>query len=106
MDYEGERSLRVTLEFSDTAHRSLDVQWSAATACKKLEYARIFLVVLGDDPQRVYLNLVDTRPWASVRLPEALAEGEYAIEIDAYGSASWGDGRLDARGRSASFTVV
>ncbi|WP_063041434.1 hypothetical protein [Nocardia pseudovaccinii] len=105
---EGEATLRVAVEFTDTARRSLGITWSAANASaarKKFEYARIFLVVLGGDPQRMYLDLVDRRPSASVRLPVDLADGEYAIEVDAYGSASWGDGRLDARGRSVSFTI-
>ena len=99
----GEATLRVAVEFTDTARRSLDITWSAAR--KKFEYARIFLVPLGRDPQRIYLDLVDRRSSASVRLPTESADGEYAIEVDAYGSASWGDGRLEARGRSASFTI-
>ncbi|WP_433759451.1 hypothetical protein [Nocardia sp. CA-135398] len=105
----GEAILRVAIEFTDTARRLLDITWSAANASaarKKFEYARIFLVPLGGDPQRIYLDLVDRRPSASVQLPAELADGEYAIEVDAYGSASWGDGRLDARGRSASFTIA
>ncbi|WP_433711166.1 hypothetical protein ACQP2U_33645 [Nocardia sp. CA-084685] len=101
-------TLRVTVDFTDTARRTLDISWSAANASaarKKFEYARIFLVALDNDPQRMYLDLVDRRPSASVPLPAELTDGEYAIEVDAYGSASWGDGRLDARGRSASFTI-
>ncbi|MFI6777495.1 hypothetical protein [Nocardia sp. NPDC050412] len=101
-------TLRVTVEFTDTARRLLDITWSAANASaarKKFEYARIFLVTLCGDPERMYLDLVDRRPSASVQLPAELAEGAYAIEVDAYGSASWGDGRLDARGRSASFMI-
>jgi hypothetical protein len=102
---EGVTTLRVTVEFIDT--RSLGIRWSpvASGAHKKLEYARIFLVPPGSKSQRVYLAIVDGRPSTSVRLPEALADGEYAIEVDAYGSASWGDGRLDARGRSDSFVI-
>ncbi|MEV0296038.1 hypothetical protein [Nocardia sp. NPDC050710] len=105
---EGEAALRVTVEFADASCRSLDIGWSSAAPSaphKKFEYARIFLVALGDEPRRMYLDIVDGRPRTSMRLPEALAVGEYAIEVDAYGSASWGDGRLEARGRSASFTV-
>ncbi|WP_062984633.1 hypothetical protein [Nocardia anaemiae] len=104
----GEAILRVAIEFTDTARRSLEITWSAANASaarKKFEYARVFLVPLDGYPQRIYLDLVDRRPSASVRLPTELADGEYAIEVDAYGSASWGDGRLDGRGRSASFTI-
>ncbi|QLY33166.1 hypothetical protein [Nocardia huaxiensis] len=100
--------LRVTVEFTDAVNRSLGVRWSPATeagARKKFEYARIFLVELSDRPHRTYLDIVEHHPWTSVQLPPALAAGEYAIEIDAYGSASWGDGRLDAHGRSPSFTV-
>ncbi|MEV6140399.1 hypothetical protein AB0L63_31030 [Nocardia sp. NPDC051990] len=105
---EGEATLRVAIEFTDSARRLLGITWSAANASaarKKFEYARIFLVALGGEPQRVYLELVDRRPSASVQLPAELADGEYAVEVDAYGGASWGDGRLDARGRSASFMV-
>ncbi|WP_433199100.1 hypothetical protein ACQP1G_05845 [Nocardia sp. CA-107356] len=104
---EGEMTLRVGIEFTDAGCRSLGISWSpaAAGAHKKLEYARIFLVVLGTEPRRVYLAIVDRWPSTVVRLPESLADGACAIEVDAYGSASWGDGRLDARGRSASFTV-
>ncbi|WP_433601775.1 hypothetical protein ACQPXH_08740 [Nocardia sp. CA-135953] len=105
---EGEVTLRVAVEFIDAPCRSFGITWSAADAAaarKKFEYARIFLVALGGDPQRMYLALVDRRPWASVQLPADLADGEYAIEVDAYGSASWGDGRLDARGRSVSFMI-
>ncbi|WP_433682695.1 hypothetical protein [Nocardia sp. CA-119907] len=103
---EGAATLRVAIEFSDAGCRSLDIEWSplASGAHKKLEYARIFLVPLGSEG-RVYLGIVDGRASTSVRLPEGLAEGEYAIEVDGYGSASWGDGRLDARGRSATFVV-
>ncbi|WP_433731415.1 hypothetical protein ACQP0C_06270 [Nocardia sp. CA-129566] len=103
----GEATLRVTVEFSDAGSRSLGIEWSpvASGAHKKLEYARIFLVPLGSEGRRVYLGIVDGRASTSVRLPEALADGEYAMEVDAYGSASWGDGRLDARGRSATFVV-
>ncbi|WP_405135305.1 hypothetical protein [Nocardia sp. NBC_01388] len=106
----GTAALRVAIEFSAAAPRSLVVSWSPDTVsgahCKKLEYARIFLVALGTEPQRIYLDIVDRHPATSLQLSEALTAGEYAIEIDAYGSASWGDGRLDARGRSTSFTVV
>ncbi|MEV5839691.1 hypothetical protein [Nocardia sp. NPDC052112] len=105
---EGAATLRVAIEFADSARRSLGITWSAANASaarKKFEYARIFLVALGGEPQRVYLDLVDRRPSASVQLPAELADGEYAIEVDAYGSASWGDGTLDARGRSVAFTI-
>ncbi|WP_157556842.1 hypothetical protein [Nocardia acidivorans] len=104
---EGEARLRVTVEFGETAGR-LGVGWapeSATAAHMKLEYARIFLVALGSGMERTYVELVDGHPWASVRLPETLAAGEYAIEVDGYAGASWGDGRLDARGRSAAFTV-
>ncbi|WP_330178838.1 hypothetical protein OHB26_20180 [Nocardia sp. NBC_01503] len=105
---EGEARLRVTVEFGE-APGELGVNWSpesATAAHMKLEYARIFLVALRAEAERTYVELVDGHPWASVRLPEALAAGEYAIEVDGYGGASWGDGRLDARGRSASFTVT
>ncbi|WP_330255805.1 hypothetical protein OG874_15270 [Nocardia sp. NBC_00565] len=103
---EGVATLRVDVEFSDTLRRSLGVGWSFASAAPtELACARIFLVPLGGDPRRIYLDIVDRRSAMSVRLPEGLADGEYAIEVDAYGSASWGDGRLDARGRSASFTI-
>ncbi|WP_327141517.1 hypothetical protein [Nocardia sp. NBC_01327] len=108
-ELEGTAALRVAIEFTAAA-RSLAVSWAPDTAsgarCKKLEYARIFLVALGTEPQRTYLDIVDRHPATLLHLPEALPAGEYAIEIDAYGSASWGDGRLDARGRSASFAVV
>lgn len=104
---EGAATLRVTIEFGDVGGRSLGIEWSpvGAGAHKKLEYARIFLVPLGSEGRRGYMGIVDGRAWTSVRLPEALADGEYAIEVDAYGSASWGDGRLDAHGRSATFVV-
>ncbi|MEC3952641.1 hypothetical protein VMT65_06330 [Nocardia sp. CDC153] len=102
-----ERSaLRVTVDFADPAHRSLGIGWSLdADADKRFESARIFLVALRDEPTRTYLGLVDWQDRTSIQLPEALPSGTYAIDIDAYGSASWGDGRLDARGRSATFTV-
>ncbi|MFE3054197.1 hypothetical protein [Nocardia sp. NPDC059239] len=103
----GERSaLRVTVDFTDAAHRSLGVGWSVdAAAYRRFESARIFLVALGSRPCRTYLGLVDGQDRTSIQLPEALPAGAYAIDIDAYGSASWGDGRLDARGRSPVFTV-
>ncbi|MGW4120634.1 hypothetical protein [Nocardia sp. NPDC004711] len=103
----GEHSaLRVTVDFADAAHRSLGVGWSVdAAADRRFESARIFLVALGSRPCRTYLGLVDGQDRTSIRLPEALPAGAYAIDIDAYGSASWGDGRLDARGRSPVFTV-
>ncbi|MQY24088.1 hypothetical protein [Nocardia macrotermitis] len=96
--------LRVVIDTADPD--VLDVRWSPAseTASHKIfEYARVFLI--EPDSARRYLDLVDGRAQASVRLPADLPPGEYAIEIDAYAGASWGDGKLDARGRSASFTV-
>ncbi|MFE6864867.1 hypothetical protein [Nocardia sp. NPDC057668] len=105
-ELDGVAGLLVAIEFADDAHRALGVRWSpAAPAHKKLEYARVFLVPVTPEPERVYLELVDGLPRASVSLPESLPAGEYVIEVDAYGSASWGDGRLDAHGRSACFTV-
>ncbi|MGX1805368.1 hypothetical protein ACWIGI_06605 [Nocardia sp. NPDC055321] len=104
-ELDGVAGLLVAIEFADAAHREIGVRWSPANAHKKLEYARIFLVPVTPEPERVYLELVDTLPYGSVTLPESLPAGEYAIEVDAYGSASWGDGRLDAHGRSACFTV-
>ncbi|MRH88177.1 hypothetical protein GFY24_12105 [Nocardia sp. SYP-A9097] len=104
---EGEARLRVTVEFGETTGE-LGISWapaSASAAHMNLEYARIFLVALGSGADRSYVELVDGHPRASVRLPETLSAGEYAIEVDGYGSASWGDGRLDARGRSAPFTI-
>ncbi|APA96837.1 hypothetical protein [Nocardia seriolae] len=104
-------SLRVTVDFRDSAHRSLGVGWSveavpnSGDAARKFESARIFLVALGSRPCRTYLGLVDWQDRTSIQLPESVPAGAYAIDVDAYGSASWGDGRLDARGRSASFTV-
>ncbi len=86
----------------------LDVRWSPASESashKAFQYARVFLVGPGESGSRRYLDLVDRRAQASVRLPAELIAGEYAIEIDAYAGASWGDGRLDARGRSATFTI-
>lgn len=96
-------ALRVAVEFTDLG--TLEIGWVLvpADARRRFEYARIFLV--GDEPQRMYLDIVDGHPETSVRLPEALPDGEYAIEVDAYGSASWGDGRLEARGRSVAFTI-
>ncbi|MEU8899534.1 hypothetical protein [Nocardia sp. NPDC048505] len=98
--------LRVTVEFHDAARRSLTVRWSPddeIAAGRRLEYARLFVVTRHE--LRMYLDIVDGTPWARVRLPDPLAVGEYSIEVDAYGSASWGDGRLAARGRSGSFPV-
>lgn len=100
-------TLRVTIRSTDPAHRALDLEWTLATPSAirlRFEYARIFLIA-PDDEERVYLDIVDGPPTAAVRLPTDLPDGEYALEVDAYGSASWGDGRLEARGRSASFTV-
>ncbi|MGW2662429.1 hypothetical protein ACWCW7_15815 [Nocardia tengchongensis] len=98
--------LDVTVDFADPVHRSLRVRWIAdAAESPRFESARIFLVALRSPSARTYLGLVDGVDRASVELPPALSAGVYAIEIDAYGSASWGDGRLDARGRSAEFTV-
>ncbi|MFC9997263.1 hypothetical protein [Nocardia sp. NPDC127526] len=97
-------TLRVAVEFTDS--RSLGITWSPeAGTHKKFEYARIFLVALGDAAHRTYLDIVERHPWTSMRLPAALTAGDYAIEVDAYGSASWGDGRLEARGRSDSFHI-
>ncbi|MFI6869019.1 hypothetical protein [Nocardia sp. NPDC050406] len=99
-------TLRVTIGSPDPATRSLDIQWSLAgpSAIRlRFEYARLFLITPGGE--RVYLDIVDGPPTASVRLPATAPDGEYALEVDAYGSASWGDGRLEARGRSASFTL-
>ncbi|GAB0107192.1 hypothetical protein JMUB6875_61850 [Nocardia sp. JMUB6875] len=101
-----ESTLRVTVDFTDAAHRSLGIGWTLnADAHKRFESVRIFLVTLHDEPSRTYLGLVDWQDRASIELPETLPAGRYAIDVDAYGSASWGDGRLDARGRSATFTV-
>ncbi|MGW0246898.1 hypothetical protein ACWDYH_09690 [Nocardia goodfellowii] len=99
--------LRVTIEAADPAHRSLLVRWTPAdaeTARSRFEYARLFVAAVGD-PQRAYLDIVDGKPSAAVRLPDTLAVGAYVIEVDAYGSASWGDGRLEARGRSDPFPI-
>ncbi|NNH75973.1 hypothetical protein HLB23_40025 [Nocardia uniformis] len=105
---EGLGTLRVTVEVIDSVERSFGIRWALmpADARRRFECARIFLVALGDEAQRAYLDIVDGQPSTSVRLPDTLAAGEYAIEVDAYGSASWGDGRLEARGRSDSFTVA
>ncbi|WP_067541132.1 hypothetical protein [Nocardia crassostreae] len=97
-------TLRVAVEFTDS--RSLGITWAPETAAhKKFEYARIFLVALHEEPHRTYLDIVERHPWTSIQLPGTLAEGDYAIEVDAYGSASWGDGRLEARGRSGTFRI-
>ncbi|MGW5571328.1 hypothetical protein ACWEVD_09010 [Nocardia thailandica] len=98
------RPLEVTVE-ATPGTRSVGVAWSPEVARTRVEYARLFLVPLGTDLPRTYLELVDHRPDASVRLPETLAAGRYAIEVDAYGSSSWGDGRLEGRGRSAPFLL-
>ncbi|WP_306359747.1 hypothetical protein [Nocardia sp. CC227C] len=106
-------TLRVTVAV--TGGGMVEVTWSpAGDARVKFEYARIFLVPLDPAPSdpvtpysagpRRYLELVDGRSAAVLRLP-ALPDGDYAVEVDAYGSASWGDGRLDGRGRSAAFTL-
>ncbi|MFE3192640.1 hypothetical protein ACFXHA_26775 [Nocardia sp. NPDC059240] len=102
-----ERSaLRVIVDFADSVHRNLGVSWRVDTAQSRIfESARIFLVALDAGPHRTYLGLVDWLDRTSIELPEALPAGSYAIDVDAYGSASWGDGRLDARGRSVAFTV-
>lgn len=101
--------LRVVVEPGDPdAPAVLDVHWSSASepaSHKAFEYARVFLVLPGDVAARRYLTLVEGRARASVRVPAGTAAGEYAIEIDAYAGASWGDGRLDAHGRSATFTI-
>ena len=96
--------LEVALE--SVEGRSLRVSWTATPpgSHKPYEYARVFLVALDDD-KRTYIDIVDGRHATSLSLPETLVDGEYAIEVDAYGSASWGDGRMEARGRSAAFTV-
>ncbi|MBY8856555.1 hypothetical protein K7711_08715 [Nocardia sp. CA2R105] len=97
-------TLRVVVDAADPD--VLDVRWAPASESpsrKTFEYARVFLVGPGDT--RRYLDIVDRHASASVRLPAELIAGEYAIEIDAYAGASWGDGRLDARGRSATFTI-
>ncbi len=97
-------TLRVVVDAADPD--VLDVRWSPASESashKTFGYARVFLVEPGD--ARRYLDIVDRQAFASVRLPAELIAGEYAIEIDAYAGASWGDGRLDARGRSATFTI-
>ncbi|MEV6275647.1 hypothetical protein [Nocardia sp. NPDC051832] len=99
--------LRVTVEFTGDAGRSPTVSWSpddAVAARSRFEYARIFVLALGAS-QRTYLDIVDGKSTATVRLPETRTAGQYVIEVDAYGSASWGDGRLEARGRSASFPI-
>ncbi|WP_460717940.1 hypothetical protein [Nocardia heshunensis] len=99
-------ALRVTVDFTDPGRRCLGVGWSVDSARDRVfESARIFLVALDARPHRTYLGLVDWRDRTSIQLPEALPAGSYAIDVDAYGSASWGDGRLDARGRSVAFTV-
>ncbi|WP_405484507.1 hypothetical protein [Nocardia sp. NBC_00511] len=104
----GELALWVGVEFTDADRRSLDVAWRLAdpAAHKKFEYARLFLVTFTPQPQRAYLELIDGRAGTSLRLPEDLPAGDYAIDVDAYGSASWGDGKLDARGRSVVFGVA
>ncbi|MFC9894400.1 hypothetical protein ACFVMC_11955 [Nocardia sp. NPDC127579] len=94
-------ALRVTVEFR--ADTSLTVRW-AADATDRLEYARIFVVAPGE-PERMYLDTIDKNPYATLRLPDSLTAGQYAVEVDAYGSASWGDGRLEARGRSETFPI-
>ncbi|WP_162958830.1 hypothetical protein [Nocardia yunnanensis] len=99
-------ALRVTVDFSDTGHRRLGIGWAVdAPVPRTFESVRIFLVAQASRPARTYLGLVDWQDRASIQLPESLPAGRYAIDIDAYGSASWGDGRLDARGRSGWFTV-
>ncbi|MGW4243455.1 hypothetical protein [Nocardia sp. NPDC004722] len=102
-----ERSaLLVTVDFADPEHRSLGVTWLEEAAAHRIfESARLFLVALDTPSRRSYLGLVDWRDRTTIELPEAVAAGCYAVDVDAYGSASWGDGRLDARGRSAAFTV-
>ncbi|WP_157535261.1 hypothetical protein [Nocardia inohanensis] len=105
---EGVAALSVSVEFAAGGRGEVGVSWSAATASgvrKKFECARIFLVPLGGAAERVYLGIVDGLPRASVPVPEAIGPGEWAVEVDAYESASWGDGRLDARGRSEFFTI-
>ncbi|MFF2556570.1 hypothetical protein ACFVUS_36570 [Nocardia sp. NPDC058058] len=104
---DGQARLRVTVEFGEHS-RELAIAWSLAdiAAHLKLEYARIFLVPLETGADRSYLELIDGHPRATVLLPGTVPAGEYAIEVDGYGSASWGDGRLDARGRSAAFTIT
>lgn len=97
--------LRVTVEFADGAHRSLRVCWSSDTDSPRFESARVFLIAVESPSPRTYLSLVDRLDRTSVQLPDDLPAGTYAIEVDAYGSASWGDGRLDARGRSPEFTL-
>lgn len=97
--------MRVTVEFADGAHRSLRVHWSSDADSPRFESARVFLVALESPSPRTYLGLVDRQDRAAVQLPESLPAGTYAIEVDAYGSASWGDGRLDARGRSPEFSL-
>jgi hypothetical protein len=86
--------------------RTVSVSWTATPpgSHKPYEYARIFLVALAGEV-RTYIDIVDGRHATALKLPETLADGEYAVEVDAYGSASWGDGRLEARGRSAAFTL-
>lgn len=97
-------SLRVAVECAEG--RAVDIRWAPDSgAHRTFEYARVFLVVPGVETRRVYLDLVDGRDWAAMELPGELAAGEYAIDVDAYGSASWGDGRLEGRGRSAVFTL-
>ncbi len=103
---EGREALRVLV--GAAGPDVLDVRWSPASESashKVFRYARVFLVGPGEDVSRGYLGIVDRRAQTSVRLPAQLLAGEYAIEIDAYAGASWGDGRLDARGRSATFTI-
>ncbi|NMN95816.1 hypothetical protein [Antrihabitans stalactiti] len=86
--------------------RTLSVSWSATPpgSHKPYEYARIFVVAL-DSQVRTYIDIVDGRHATSLSVSDTLGAGDYAVEVDAYGSASWGDGRLEGRGRSAPFTL-
>ncbi|WP_157762404.1 hypothetical protein [Nocardia yamanashiensis] len=105
---EGVAALAVSVEFAAGGRGEVGVRWTAATASgvrKKFECARIFLVPLEDEAERVYLGIIDGRSSASMVVPDGLRAGEYAVEVDAYESASWGDGRLDARGRSEFITI-
>ncbi|WP_157573721.1 hypothetical protein [Nocardia jejuensis] len=106
---DGVAALVVTVEFTDDGHRALGVEWSmdAETAAhRRLECARIFLAGTRTGVRRMYLDIVDGRPSVALRLPETVIAGEYTIEVDAYGSSSWGDGRLEAHGRSDPFTIA
>ncbi|MEV0245776.1 hypothetical protein AB0H76_04195 [Nocardia sp. NPDC050712] len=97
--------LHVTVEFTDATPPALTIAWAPADATaarSRFEYARLFMITPHAADRR-YLDIVDGKPTTTLHLPHPLTPGDYAIEVDAYGSASWGDGRLEARGRSTPF---